>query len=171
VPVSAALYVSKTQKPQHKGIITMVARVLILFIFISLPALALEDSNENRLQQAERYMATTPTEEMMEDLAKNMSMNLPPEQRQDFRAILLEHLNINTLSNAMITSMVKAFTADELAALADFYGSPIAKSAMKKMGGYMADIIPTVQAEIMRAVGEMEKSKAEKNRKLPDIEE
>ncbi len=148
----------------------MTVRILLILMFFSFPALALEDSYENRVQQAERYMAAIPPEEMMQDMAQNMSMNLPPEQRQEFRSVLLEYLDIDVLSNAMTTSMVKAFTADELSALADFYGSSIAKSAMKKMGIYMADIMPVVQAEIMKAVGEMEKYKAEENRKLPDAE-
>jgi hypothetical protein len=40
--------------------------------------------------------------------------------------------------------------------LADFYGSPVGKSAMKKFGAYMADIMPVVQAEIMKAAAKME---------------
>ena len=47
------------------------------------------------------------------------------------------------------------FTTDELKALADFYGSPVGKSAMKKFGAYMADIMPVVQAEIMKAAAKM----------------
>ena len=150
----------------------MLARILLLYFFINmpLPAFALDDTSENRLQQAERYMATTPPQEMMQDMASNMSMNLPPEARKEFRDLLLEYVNINTLSDAMKASMVKAFTAEELSALADFYDLPIAKSAMQKMGVYMADVMPTVQSEVMRALAEMDKVKQEKNRLLPDIE-
>jgi hypothetical protein len=48
--------------------------------------------------------------------------------------------------------MVKNFTTEELKALADFYGSPIGKAAMKKIGPYMADVMPIVQAEVMKAM-------------------
>jgi hypothetical protein len=41
--------------------------------------------------------------------------------------------------------------------LADFYGSPVGKSAMQKFGAYMADIMPVVQAEIMKAATKMNK--------------
>jgi hypothetical protein len=41
-------------------------------------------------------------------------------------------------------------------ALADFYGSPVGKSAMQKFGAYMADIMPVVQAEIVKAAAKME---------------
>ncbi|WIO74057.1 DUF2059 domain-containing protein [Porticoccaceae bacterium LTM1] len=145
-------------------------KCLLLFVFFSVSALALDDSKENRIQQAERYMATMPPEELMQDMAKNVAMNFPPDQREEFRELLLKHVNINTLSDAMKVAMVNAFTADELAALADFYAKPIAKSAMQKFGVYMAEVMPVVQAEVLRAVGEMEKEKAEKNRKIPDIE-
>jgi hypothetical protein len=42
-----------------------------------------------------------------------------------------------------------------LKALADFYGSPVGKSAMQKFGAYMTDIMPVVQAEIMKAAAKM----------------
>jgi hypothetical protein len=51
----------------------------------------------------------------------------------------------------MTDAMVKHFTTEELKALADFYGSPVGKSAMQKFGAYMADLMPTMQAEIMKA--------------------
>jgi hypothetical protein len=47
--------------------------------------------------------------------------------------------------------MVKHFTTEELKALADFYGSPVGKSAMQKFGAYMADLMPIIQAEMMKA--------------------
>jgi hypothetical protein len=149
----------------------MIARIALIFIFISGPVLALEDSNSNRLEQAERYMATSPPEELLKDMAVNMSMNLPPEDRDDFRNLLIEHVDVDTISNTIKASMVNYFTADEMAALAEFYESPIAKSAMSKMGAYMADAMPTIQAEMMRAIGAMEQAKAEKNRLLPDLKE
>jgi hypothetical protein len=38
----------------------------------------------------------------------------------------------------------------ELKALADFYGSPVGKSAMKKFGTYMADVMPDIEAEMIK---------------------
>ena len=63
--------------------------------------------------------------------------------------------DLAALTKASMDAMVKNFTTDELKALADFYGSPIGKSAMQKVGAYMADIMPAVQAEIMKAAAKM----------------
>jgi hypothetical protein len=51
----------------------------------------------------------------------------------------------------MTDAMIKHFTTDELKALADFYGSPVGKSVMQKFGAYMAELMPTMQAEIVKA--------------------
>jgi len=59
----------------------------------------------------------------------------------------------------MKESMVKNFTADELKALADFYGSPVGKSAMKKFGAYMADVMPSIQAEVEKAQAKANREK------------
>jgi hypothetical protein len=67
-------------------------------------------------------------------------------------------LDIGALSKAMTDAMVKHFTTEELKALADFYGSPVGKSAMQKFGAYMADLMPIVQAEIMKAQAKLNQS-------------
>jgi len=48
-----------------------------------------------------------------------------------------------------------------LNALADFYESPEGNSAMKKMGEYMADVMPTLQEEMVRAVKRYSERKIE----------
>ena len=80
-----------------------------------------------------------------------MAVNVPPEQRQKFKETLTSSLDVDALTKAMTDAMVKHFTTEELKALADFYGSPVGKSAMKKFGSYMADVMPALQAEIMKA--------------------
>ena len=58
----------------------------------------------------------------------------------------------------MTDAMVKHFTTDELKALADFYGSPVGKSAMQKFGAYMADVMPAIQAEMQKAQAKLNQS-------------
>ena len=65
---------------------------------------------------------------------------------------MTKELDVTKLSNAMRNSMVARFTVGEIDALADFYGSPEGKSVMKKLGLYMADVMPVIEAETMRAV-------------------
>jgi hypothetical protein len=66
--------------------------------------------------------------------------------------MLTKNLDIEALTTAMQGAMVKHFSADELSALADFYGSPVGKSAMSKFGAYMAEVMPALQAEMVKAV-------------------
>ena len=144
---------------------------VILFGSIAFSALALDDSKENREFQAKRYMASQSSEEMLKDMSKSMAMNLPPEQRKDFRNMILNYVDIAVIDEVAQGALVKYFTADELASLADYYSTPLAKSATKKMGSYMAELMPSIQAEFLKAFGEMEKEKAEKNRALSDVDE
>lgn len=127
-------------------------------------AYALEDTSFNRLTQAERYLGVTPPKDLFQDAAEQMAMNFDPSQRQAFKDLITKHLDIEALTKTMKDTMVRHFTADELKALADFYGSVEGKSSMKKFGAYMADVMPSVKAEMVKAI-------AKANREVADIEE
>jgi len=72
--------------------------------------------------------------------------------------MMTSELDIAALTKATTDAMIKHFTTEELKALADFYGSAVGKSAMQKFGAYMADIMPTMQAEIMKAQAKLNQS-------------
>lgn len=122
---------------------------LILFISCAL-TLSAPDTPETRRHEAERYLQATPPKALFEDMADKMAANLPQDQRDQFKKLMTSQLDIAALTKAMIDSMVKHFTTEELKALADFYGSPVGKSAMQKFGAYMADIMPTMEAESLK---------------------
>ena len=109
------------------------------------------DNPETRRREAERYLQATPPKALFEDMANNMAANLPPAEREKFKQSLTSQLDVAALTKAMTDAMVKHFTTEELKALADFYGSPVGKSAMQKFGAYMADLMPTMESEIMKA--------------------
>jgi uncharacterized protein DUF2059 len=133
--------------------------VTILTLFMSCGfALSAPDTPETRRKEAERYLQATPPKGLFEDMADKMSANLPPDQRDQFKKLMTSQLDIAALTKAMLDAMVKEFTTEELKALADFYGSPVGKSAMQKFGVYMADIMPTVEAEIMKAQAKLNQS-------------
>ncbi|RII25336.1 MAG: hypothetical protein CXR31_14150 [Geobacter sp.] len=138
--------------------------LITMILFASNTAFAIQDTPEQRNKEADRYLAVTPPREMFQDVAEQMALNLPPDQREQFRNIMTKYLDIEAVTKSMKESMVKLFTADELAALADFYGSPIGVSATKKMGAYMGELMPTIQAEALKAV-------AKANREMKDPEE
>ena len=99
-----------------------------------------------------------PPKALFEDMADKMTMNLPPDQRQQVKRMMTAELDIAALTKAMTDAMVKHFTTEELKALADFYGSPIEKSATQKFGAYMADVMPALQAEVMKAQSKLNQS-------------
>jgi len=113
---------------------------------------ALEDTPENRAKEAARYLAATPPEEMLADMSASMAQTMPEAQRAQFLKVMNDYLDMAALKEAIKQSNIKIFTADELKALADFYSTPEGKSAMKKMGPYMADVMPAIQAQIMAAM-------------------
>src|SRR5881227_1495506 len=139
---------------------TFTLTILTLFISCGL-AFSAPDTPETRRHEAERYLQTTPPKALFEDMADKMAANLPPDQRDQFKKLMTSQLDIAALTKAMVDSMVKHFTTEELKALADFYGSPVGKSAMQKFGAYMSDLMPTIQAEMMKA-------QANANRSLPN---
>jgi hypothetical protein len=91
-------------------------------------------------------------------MADKMATNLPADQRQQFKQMMTKELDIAALSTAMTDAMVKHFTTEELKALADFYGSPVGKSALQKFGAYMADLMPVIQAEMIKAQAKLNQS-------------
>src|SRR4051812_2675148 len=132
---------------------TIIAAVSL--IASSILVYSASDTPETRRHEAERYLQVSPPKALFEDMADKMAANIPADQREQFKKVMTTDVDIPALSKAMIEAMVKNFTTDELKALADFYGSPVGKSAMQKFGAYMADIMPVVQAEIMKAASKM----------------
>ena len=146
----ALRYQSRTMK--QKALVT-----LILIVCALSPVFSAPDTPETRRKEAERYLQVSPPKALFEDMADKMAANLPADQRDQFKKLMTTQVDIAALSKAMTDAMVKNFTTEELKALADFYGSPVGKSAMQKFGAYMADIMPVVQAEIMKAAAKMNK--------------
>jgi hypothetical protein len=135
----------------YKQIIVVAVMLFISSAFV----FSAPDTPETRRKEAERYLQVSPPKALFEDMADKMAATLPADQREQFKKVMTTQVDIAALSEAMVDAMVKNFTTDELKALADFYGSPVGKSAMQKFGAYMADIMPVVQAEIMKAAAKM----------------
>ena len=146
---AALRYQSRTMKQK-------LAVLLLVTVSAWSPLFSAADTPEARRKEAERYLQVSPPKALFEDMADKMAETVPADQREQFKKVMTTQVDIAALSKAMVDAMVKNFTTDELKALADFYGSPVGKSAMQKFGAYMADIMPVVQAEIIKAAGKME---------------
>ncbi len=118
-----------------------------------------QDSSADRQAAAARYMSVVPMSKMLEDSFAELAKQQPPDKRAGFIAKMKQTVRADALERIALDSMIKTFTADELNALADFYGSKPGRSAMQKFGIYMGHIMPAIQAEIQRAVQQQSSQK------------
>ena len=95
---------------------------------------------------------------MLDDMFTEMAKQLPSEQRAQFIGQMKNVVHADVLEKLCRESLIKTFTADELNALADFYGSKHGSSAMLKFGAYMAQVMPAIQSEVQRGVQEQQKT-------------
>lgn len=128
------------------------AVVMIWGLIVAAPALALDDTPANRATEADHYLQVVPAQALMRDMSEKLAVTLPENQRAIFIALMTKNLDMNAVTNLMRTAMIKNFSADELKAIADFYGSPVGKSAMAKFGSYMADAMGPLKAELAKAM-------------------
>lgn len=117
-----------------------------------------QDTPENRRHAAEEYLRIVPPADLMRDTAEKVAETLPEPARPAFLRAMTQELDMRQLNTAMTDSMVRRFTVAEINALAQFYGSAEGKSVMKKFGLYMADVMPVIQAETMKAIAKAKES-------------
>lgn len=98
---------------------------------------------------ADRLLEVQVPEEMLKEMAGKISETLPVAQRQAYVDAMTEPAFVARFKTAARDAMAKHFTVEELDALAEFYQRPVARSAMAKMGDYMATLMPFLQAELI----------------------
>jgi len=130
---------------------------VLLVSILSVNIALASDTIAERNKAADRYLQAMPIQKIMDDSTEAVSKNIPQGKRDAFVKKMHELIDIKELEKITKEAMVKTFTAEELNALADFYGSKIGKSAMKKFGTYMSEIMPHIQQELIRAGEEAQK--------------
>src|SRR5881227_3226047 len=106
--------------------------ILVLATLIADSSLGdtIPDTPENRQKQAERYLLAMPSKALIEDIATKMAATRGTASVRDkLIHMLMSQLDFPALNRAITNSLVKVFTAEEIKAMADFYGSPAGKSA------------------------------------------
>jgi hypothetical protein len=126
----------------------------VLMLLLLLPAFhaLASDTEQERVAAAKRYLEVAQMSKITDDAVTELAKTYPAEKRDKFLEFMREAVRPEVLEQAAMASMVKVFTAEELNALADFFGSPIGRSAMGKFGIYMADVMPVIQQEMFRAL-------------------
>jgi len=121
-------------------------------------AAASSEAATEKAAAAERLLNANNPREVMSDMAQKIAGQLPPDKRERYVDLMTSQDLVGRLREKSKTAMMKHFTADEMNALAEFYEKPLARSAMQKMGTYMADLLPFIQAETLRVVRELNRS-------------
>src|SRR5262245_47138661 len=124
----------------------------MLVVAMLLPAVALADSEQERVAAARRYQQVAEMRATVEMALVEVANTMGAQERDAYLEHMRKTVRMDVLEKAAMDSMVKVFTAEEMNALADFYATPIGKSAMAKFGSYVADIMPAIQDEFVRAM-------------------
>ena len=127
-------------------------KCLLALAALSLSATAGAEDAAMKRAAAERYLAATPISDLITQATNEMAKQLPAEQQESFRQLMLNEVDAERLEQITLEAMIETFTTEELNAFADFYGSAVGKSAIAKFGVYMSKVNPPLQQELMRAL-------------------
>jgi len=125
---------------------------LALSIFLtSSPGFA-ATQQDTKAKLINEYFSYIPMETMMAEMTQELSKQVPVEKRQQFIDTMTKSVRVDVLEKAARQSLAKHLTVAELQLFVDFIKHPEARSAMGKMKYYMADLMPVLQQELMRAI-------------------
>jgi len=114
-------------------------------------ASAMPDTPTNRRAQAIEYERAVPVERMLDASIAQMAALLPPEHRAPFTENARQEINPEPLRGIMLESLTETFSADELAAMAAFFGSDEGRSVATKMTRYMHRVMPPMLEQVQAA--------------------
>lgn len=137
-------------------------RFLTLFsIFaLSAPVFAqeepvLEPAFEARLELAEKMHDIWPVRPKVEDALNIAAESFPEIERAGFKARMRKAIKYDQLEEESIEAMAKIYTAEELQAMIDFYGSKEGRAVSAKTGEYMAALRPVMSKMLDGALMEV----------------
>jgi hypothetical protein len=127
--------------------------LFVLAIIVSqYPATGIaEDTLGARLAAAERYASSIDFDHWYEEFLGFELRKLDDRQRIGALKLIKEELRPQTVRNIIVNAMVQVYTAEELNALADFYATPLGRSALQKMPQAYKVMAPAIEQEVSRA--------------------
>ena len=125
------------------------AALALLAMFLAVEGVRAEQPSPEVVAAADRLLKVQAPKEMLEDIAGKLSVSLPPAQQQAYIDAMTEPAFVERFTAAARDALAKHFSVEELDALSEFYQRPVARSAMAKMGDYMASLMPFIQAELI----------------------
>lgn len=133
-----------------KAATKLLAVAAFICVIWSYPATAIEDTIQNRISAAQRYAVAIDIDKMMIDTVNAMTANMPSAEATKARNFAVK--NKKEFQNDLVDLMARFFTADELDALANFYGSVQGQAITRKFPEYMAASQPVIQKFIERGL-------------------
>jgi hypothetical protein len=115
------------------------------------------DNEANRTAAAKEYLKAMPPAEILHGLAERVPPRMPEASRKAFMEFMSSKGMQDQTYQICLDALVKNFTVGELHALTAFFGSPDGKSASKKFGVYMSEVMPKIQQEVRAAMVKAEK--------------
>ena len=115
-----------------------------------------DDSPEARARAVDRYFEVVSLKDMLTDMVVEVAKQLPPDDREVFKALILKHVRLEVVETAAKQSLTKHLTVAEINVFTEFLQRPEGKSGISKMKYYYADILPVVQSEMNRALKELQ---------------
>jgi hypothetical protein len=109
------------------------------------------DNEENRLAAAKKYLEVAPAQDLLKDMTAGVMDKLPEKPRKIFTDVMASQSLKEATHQIALKGLVKNFTANELNALTVFYSSPDGKSIRQKYSAYLADVMPQVNQELVKA--------------------
>src|SRR5688500_3671535 len=134
-------------------------RIFALLSMLVPTALLANDQLAARQAAADRYFSVVPVSRVLEETYAELAKQLPQDQRPRFLAHMRSAVRVDRLERISRDAMVRTFSAEEMNALADFYGSAHGASAMRKFGPYMEKAMPLLKQEVQKAMLELQASK------------
>lgn len=115
----------------------------------ALEAKKLEPSPELRAA-AQTYLKQIPADMQVQAVLKNMAEKVSPEKREEFLKIAKETIVVEKLNADAEHALASTFTADELKAMTEFFGSEKGRTIMTKMALYQQQLLPTVNEMVTK---------------------
>ncbi len=113
--------------------------------------ITLKDYDE-RLERAQKMHEIWPIRPKIEAALERVAQNIPQTERLRFKAAMRKAIEFQALEEASIDAMAEIFTAKELDAMIDFYGSKEGRSVSVKTGDYEQALQPVLVKMLDKAL-------------------
>lgn len=107
---------------------------------------------EQRLELSEQMHDIWITRLRVEKALDKVALRLPESERAPFKAAMRRVINFDVLEQESIDAMAEIFTADELKAMVEFYGSSAGRSISTKMDAYEEIMSPVYTQMLDKAL-------------------